>query len=184
VPQDTALPIEQPRETTLAPDLTLRQAEGDEGIGLASPALVSIGRALTQTPENDQRTNALENGLSKTEATELRQSLQRAQDKITTLENELALSRQQDDQRSRRQARRIHQRRSRIPERQGFLNFQLRPKSRGVAPRECVDKVTGEAWIGLLSRRQQREHDIYSWNRQLVGQCRWHCSPLQPTSYR
>jgi hypothetical protein len=126
VPQDPPLPIEQSRKTVLAAVPILRQAEADEA--LASPAQVTVGRALPQTPENSHRSEVLENRLSKAEAAELQQSLQQAQDKIASLENELALLRQQNDHaQSPRRARRLHQRRPKAPNGGFFGIFNSAP---------------------------------------------------------
>jgi hypothetical protein len=125
------LPIEQSRKTVLATDPPLRHAEADEANGsvLASPAQVTVGRALPQAPENSQRPEALENGLSKSEAAELRQLLQQAQDKVASLENELALVRQQNDAQSPRRARRLHQRRPKAPNGGFFGIFNAAPST-------------------------------------------------------
>jgi hypothetical protein len=126
VPQDPPLPIEQSRKTVLAAVPILRQAEADEA--LASPAQVTVGRALPQAPENSQRSEVLENRLSKAEAAELQQSLQQAQDRIASLENELALVRQQNDHaQSPRRARRLHQRRPKAPNGGFFGIFNSAP---------------------------------------------------------
>jgi hypothetical protein len=142
VPQE--LPMEQPRKISLAPDPTLQQAAADAGSVPASAAQVTVGTALTQSPKNDGRADALENELFKarqalaeaqeretrlkqtaeTARTELRQSV----DKIASLENELALARQHIDQApSPRQARRIPQRRPKPRQQHFFGVFNFAP---------------------------------------------------------
>jgi hypothetical protein len=126
VAQDPPLPIEHSRKTVSAAVPILRQAEADEA--LASPAQVTVGRALPQAPENSHRSEVLENRPSKAEAAELQQSLQQAQDKIASLENELALVRQQNDHaQSPRRARRLHQRRPKAPNGGFFGIFNSAP---------------------------------------------------------
>jgi hypothetical protein len=154
VPQDRSLQVEQLPKSNLAPDPTVQQADLDNGSALASPALVTVGTVLTPSPKNDQRPDGLGSELSQpqeemasnsmqygrplggaqedetTATTELRQSLQQAQDKILALENELALTRQHSEHASQspRQSRRIVHRRLKDPGRPSFFGiFNMAP---------------------------------------------------------
>jgi len=143
VSQGTPLPIKQSPKTTLASTLL---AEADEGSVVVWSEPAAIVNLVTRSPENEQRGGAapLEEMVSnageyqggaeareketrlkeplETDITELRRSLQDAQDKILTLENELALLRQHSAQASLspRQAR-IRQRRLRNPNPPSFF---------------------------------------------------------------
>jgi hypothetical protein len=153
VPQDRASPLEQLPKSSLAGDPTLRQADAG---ALTSPALVTVGTALTQRPDAPQSelskpgeemvSNSMHYARPLGEAqedetsatTELRQSLQQAQDKILTLENELALVRQHNAHASLspRQARHIPQRRLKKLNRQSFFGvFNFVPNRAPVQPR-------------------------------------------------
>ena len=136
VPQGS--PIEQPRKISLA--ATLPQAKADAGSAPVSAGPVTVGKAPTQSSEN-HRAEALENELLKArqalaEAQEretllkqttetARTELQQSQDKIATLENELALARQHVDQPSPspRRGRRTAQRRVKHPNPPGFFGI-------------------------------------------------------------
>jgi len=135
------LATEQPRKVSLAPDPTLQQAEIDKVSVPAPASQVTVGAALPRSPENYSRADAPEKELFKegqalaealereirlkqaaeTASTELRQSL----DKITILENELALARRHIEQASPspRRARRIPQRRLGSPHQQDFFGL-------------------------------------------------------------
>jgi hypothetical protein len=137
--------LEQPQKISLAPDPQLPQG-ARAGSTPASAAPITVGKALSQSPENHRTADAMENELfdarqalaeaqeretqlkqtAETARTELQQSL----DKIATLENELALARQQIDQASlsSRHPRRIPQRQLKQPIPQGFFGiFDVAP---------------------------------------------------------